>query len=144
MTRPADERKVTGAELPEALDDVWDIPASSPGLEALVLLAREDAPLSGEEEAGLKESLRATPLPIPPGMNGPIWLEDGQEVTFRTGDRSARGGVAADDNTLIRGIPSPTPRKSDDPILRLRALLGERVKPLGGFSQAVLFPNMGG
>ncbi len=42
--RPADERKVSGAELPEIFDDILEIPASPPGLETLVLLAREYSP----------------------------------------------------------------------------------------------------
>ena len=48
------------------------------------------------------------------------------------------------EDDLSRGIPSPKTRKSDDPVLRIRALLNEKVKPLGSYSQAVLFPNQGG
>ena len=43
--RPAEEQKVTDAELPEIITDILEIPASPPGLETLVLLAREDSPL---------------------------------------------------------------------------------------------------
>jgi hypothetical protein len=40
--------------------------------------------------------------------------------------------------------PSVTTRKSDDPVLRIRRLLSEKVQPLGDYWQAVVFPNEGG
>ena len=51
--RPAEERKVTGVELPEIIDETFQIPPSFPGLETLVLLARDDLPLPREDEARL-------------------------------------------------------------------------------------------
>ncbi len=140
--RPAEERKVSGAELPEIFDDIWEIPASPPGLETLVLLAREDLPLPREDEAKLAQGLTGTPVPFPSDLNKAIWIEDGEEVVFErsSGPKRDRAG----DDVLIRGIPSPKTRKSDDPVLRIRALLKEKVKPLGSYSQAVLFPNQGG
>ncbi len=140
--RPAEEQKVTGAELPKILDDVWEIPASPPGLETLVLLAREDSPLPHEDEARLAQGLSGPPVPMPPNSKKAVWIEDGEEVTFEptAGLRKDRTG----DEPSIRSIPSPTSRKSDDPVLRIRALLREKVQPLGGYSQAVVFPNHGG
>jgi len=141
--RPAEERKVTGAELPEIVDQILEIPASPPGLETLVLLAREDSPLPRADEAKLAEGLSGVPIPLPVATNKAVWIEDGEEVVFDpTG--GAKRDPGGDDAALTRGIPSPEARKSDDPVLRIRALLGERVKPLGSYSQAVLFPNQGG
>jgi hypothetical protein len=31
-----------------------------------------------------------------------------------------------------------------DPVLRIRAILNDKLQSLGSYSQAVLFPNMGG
>jgi serine/threonine protein kinase len=140
--RPAEEKKVTGAELPEILDDVLEIPASPPGLDTLVLLAREDSPLPREDESKLAQGLSGMAIPMPSDLTKAIWVEDGEEVIFEpaAGPKRHRAG----DEALTRGIPSPKARKSDDPVLRIRALLNEKVKPLGNFSQAVLFPNRGG
>jgi serine/threonine protein kinase len=140
--RPAEERKVTGAELPEIFDDVLEIPTSPPGLETLVLLAREISPLPREDEVKLAQSLSGMPVPMPSELSKAIWIEDGEEVVF--GTAAGLGKVRAGDEALTRGIPSPKARKSDDPVLRIRALLNEKVKPLGSYSQAVLFPNQGG
>ncbi len=143
--RPAEEQKVTGAELPQLLDEVLEIPASPPGLETLVLLAREDSPLPREDEIKLAQGLTGTPVSLPSDLTKltkAIWIEDGEEVVFERNPRSKTGAAGAD--AVPRSIPSPTARKSDDPVLRIRALLNEKVKPLGSFSQAVLFPNQGG
>jgi hypothetical protein len=139
--RPAEERKVTGVELPEVADDVLTVPRSPSGLETLVLLAREDSPLPREDEVRLAQSLAGSPVPMPAGMSAAIWLEDGQEVVFgptHVPTKENRG-----ENDLIRGIPSPKTRKSDDPVLRIRAILSNKLQPLGNYSQAVLFPNEG-
>jgi serine/threonine protein kinase len=139
LTRPTDERRVTGAELPEVADDVWTMPTSAPGLETLVLLAREDSPLPREDESKLAEGLSISPVALPVEMKGAVWLEDGQEVIFNPG----HGGRELGGEPLSRGIPSPTPRKSDDPVLRIRAILSDRIQPLCSYSQAVLFPSEG-
>jgi hypothetical protein len=64
-----------------------------------------------------------------PSLDTAVWIENGREVTLDPHDRAA---------------PSPKTRKSDDPVLRLRRLLRDKVQPLGDYSQAVLFPNQGG
>ncbi len=134
--RPAEEQKVTGAELPEIITDILEIPASPPGLETLVLLARDDSPLPREDEAKLAQGLSGTPVPLPADVTKAIWIEDGEEVTFEP--------TAGLKDAVPRSMPSPTTRKSNDSVLRIRALLKEKVKPLGSYSQAVLFPNEGG
>jgi Protein kinase domain/Domain of unknown function (DUF4384) len=141
-TRPADEQTVTGVELPEIVDRVLTIPHSAPGLETLVLLAREDSPLPREDESRLAQGLAGSAVPMPPGMREAIWLEDGQEVVFGEARGTTKGGHGEED--LSRGVPSPTTRKSDDPVLRIRAFLNDKLQPLGSYNQAVLFPNIGG
>jgi serine/threonine protein kinase len=140
--RPAEEEMVKAAELPEIFDEVLEIPASTPGLETLVLLARADSPLPREDEDALAEGLSGAAASLPPGTNKAIWIEDGAEVVFEpaAGSQNARGG----EEPLSRGVPSAPPRKSDDPVLRIRAILSSKLKPLGSYSQAVLFPNNGG
>jgi hypothetical protein len=140
-TRPADEQKVTRIELPEIVDQTLEIPASSPGLETLVLLAREDTPLPRDAEAKLSEGLADSPVAMPLGMSQAIWLEDGLEVVFEP--PHGPGGKGRGTADLSRGIPSPHTRKSDDSVLRMRAILGSQLQPLGSYSQAVLFPNVG-
>jgi serine/threonine protein kinase len=140
-TRPAQERKVKAAELPEIVDDIMEIPHSPPGLETLVLLAREDSPLPRDEEAKLVQAQAGPPVPMPEGMNEAVWIEDGQEVAFQ---RSRAHNSASGEEPLGRGIPSPKTRKTEDPVLRIRAILSNKLQPLGSYSQAVLFPNVGG
>jgi hypothetical protein len=43
-----------------------------------------------------------------------------------------------------RTMPSAKTRKSDDPVLRIRRVLSEKVQPVGDYWQAVVFPNEGG
>jgi predicted Ser/Thr protein kinase len=141
-TRPAQERKVKGVDVPEIVDAILTIPPGSPGIETLALLARQDSPLPRDAEARLAQVLAGSPVAMPPGMSQAIWLEDGQEVVFRPADGST-SGPRGEDN-LSRGIPSPKSRPSDDPVLRIRAMLGSKLQPFGTYSQAVLFPNSGG
>jgi predicted Ser/Thr protein kinase len=140
--RPAHERKVTATELPDIIDKVWEIPASPPGLETLVLLAREDSPLPREEDSKLAAGLSGTLVSLSPKMKKAVWIEDGEEVVFDTAGGSKK--EQGNNGLLTRGIPSKEARKSDDAVLGIRRLLQEKVQPLGSYSQAVLFPNDGG
>ncbi len=132
---------MTGAELPDYVDDVWTMPASPSGLETLVLLAREDTPLPREDVSRLAETLTGSPVALPAGMREAIWLEDGQEVVFgpSRGLKKAERG----EEDLSRGIPSPKARKSDDPVLRIREILRDKLQGSASYSLAVLFPNEG-
>jgi hypothetical protein len=140
--RPLDERRVKDAELPEIFDEVLDIPVSPPGMETLVLLAREETPLPRGDEDKLAQVLAGASMSTPLDLDKPIWIEDGEEVAFEPSGLA--GKDRSGDDALTRGIPSPKTRKSDDPVLRIRQLVNEKVKPLGSYSQAVLFPNQGG
>jgi hypothetical protein len=72
--------------------------------------------------AGLRAQSRAS-------LDRAVWIENGREVILDSHDRAA---------------PSTKTRKSDDPVLRFRRLLQDKVQPLGDYTQAILFPNEGG
>ncbi len=127
--RPAHELKTDHLDLPPQAEKAWAIPAGDPGLETVVLLAREQSALPTDRDADLAKLLAGLPAPSRQSLETAVWIENGREVTLDEQNRTA---------------PSAKTRKSDDPVLRLRRLLREKVQPLGDYSQAVLFPNHGG
>jgi serine/threonine protein kinase len=129
--RPDHEDKVEVIELPEVITDTWELPPSAPGLETLVLLAREDSPLPRDADSTLERELAGPRTTwLPDGKNEAIWLENGQ--AFRL-----------DDQGNSREMPGLATRKSDDPVLRIRRLLKERISTLGSYHRAVIVPNQG-
>jgi hypothetical protein len=125
--RPAQQAKTDRLDLPTPEDQAWEIPPGEPGLETVVLLAREQSPLP--RDVDLAKLLRGSPAPPRVSLDTAVWIENGREVILDRQDRAA---------------PSSKTRKSDDPVLRLRRRMQETVQPLGDFSQAILFPNQGG
>jgi hypothetical protein len=125
--RPAPEDKTDRLDLPTPSDKAWEIPPGAPGLEAVVLLAREQSPLP--RDLDLAKLLSGSPAPARLTLATAVWIENGREVILDQQDRAA---------------PSPKTRTSDDPVLRLRRLLQKQVQPLGDYYQAILFPNQGG
>jgi hypothetical protein len=73
--------------------------------------------------------LAGMPTEPRPNLNTAVWIENGREVTLDLHNRAA---------------PSTKARKSDDPVLRIRRMLQDKVHPLGDYNQTVLFPNRGG
>ena len=128
--RPAQEQKIKSVVLPAKTDQAWMIPAGSPGIETLVLVAREQSVLAraGREEsceAGVElAGLRTSSL-----IKEAVRLENGREITLDLHDRSA---------------PSTKTRRSDDPVLRIRRLLSDQVQPLGDYCHALIFPSAAG
>jgi hypothetical protein len=125
--RPAQEVKTDRLDLPPKTDTAWEIPPGEPGLEAVVLMARAECPLP--RDVDLAKLLAGPPAPRRPSLEKAVWIENGREVSLDSHDRAA---------------PSTRTRKSDDPVLRFRRLLQDKVQPLGDYSQTVLFPNEGG
>jgi hypothetical protein len=125
--RPAQEDKTDRLDLPPPSGKAWEIPPGNPGLETVVLLAREQSPLPLDVD--LVRLLGGSPTPPRLTLDTAVWIENGREVILDPQGRAA---------------PSPKTRTSNDPVLRMRRLLQEKVQPLGDFSQAVLFPNQGG
>ncbi len=127
--RPAEEQKRDRLDLPPDANKAWEIPASKPGIETLLLLVREDSPLPREDEEKLAKLLAGARVSSETLIKEAVWVENGREVTINSHDRAA---------------PSSKTRKSDDPVLRIRRLLQEKVQPLGEYHQAIVFPNQGG
>jgi hypothetical protein len=125
--RPAQEVKTNRLDLPQPSDKAWEIPAGDPGLEAVVLLAREDSPLPRDMD--LAKLLSGLLAQSGPTLDNAVWIENGREVILDQQNRTA---------------PSLKTRKSNDPVLRMRRLLHEKVQPLADYSQAVIFPNQAG
>jgi hypothetical protein len=124
--RPAEEVKKDRLNLPEKADQAWEVPAGSAGFETIVLLAREESPLP--RDVDLSKLATGLPAQARPGLDAAVWIENGREVTLDSQNRAA---------------PSSKTRESDDPVLRIRRILRDKVQPLGDYSQAVLFPNRG-
>jgi Domain of unknown function (DUF4384) len=127
--RPADEVKTDRLDLPPKKDQAWEIPTGARGLETVVLLARETRPLPRDGDAELAKGLTVPAAQPRRALYTAVWIENGREVVLDPQNRAA---------------PTSTTRKSDDPVLRLRRLLQNKVQPLGDYNQAVIFPNQGG
>ena len=127
--RPEREEKRDRLDLPDRPDKAWKIPIGSPGNETLLLLVREESPLPRGDEEKLAKLFADPQVSCSVLIKEAVWLENGREITLDKQDRAS---------------PSPKTRKSDDPVLRIRKLLSDKVQPLGDFWQAVVFPNEGG
>ncbi len=127
--RPPAERKRDRLDLPQDADKAWEIPAGKPGNETLLFLVREESPLPPKDEEMIRELLSGSHILKEPLLKEAVWVENGREVTIDRHDRAA---------------PSSKTRKSDDPVLRIRRLLQEKVQPLGDYCQAIVFACQGG
>jgi hypothetical protein len=108
--------------------DIAPLSGGPPGIEALLLLARE-APLTAAENSEVMRIL-ARPLSRRP-MTGvetelAIWLEDGERVT----DEPTRAPILS------------KARSSGDPEVQVRGVM-KRLQPLFPYTRAVCFGNQG-
>ena len=60
-TRPDREEKRDRFDLPAAADKAWKIPTGSPGIKTLLLLVREESPLSHRDEEKLAKLWKPMP-----------------------------------------------------------------------------------
>ncbi len=127
--RPEREEKIDRLDRPAKADEAWEIPTGSPGIETLLLLVREESPLPRRDEEKLAKLFSDTRISSSVLIKEAVWLENGREITLDKQDRAS---------------PSTKSRKSDDPVLRIRRLLSDKVQPLGDYWQALVFPNEGG
>ena len=96
--RPAREEPVRKLRRPEALDEFYQLPADTPGMVTLVLLARETPlPLDVDPRAELgalrpqkEQDLRAT-----------VWFENGEAVQDEPGRRAMRFDVTRRDDPVL-------------------------------------------
>jgi Domain of unknown function (DUF4384) len=126
---PEREQKRDRLDLPPNADQAWVIPTGSPGIETLLLLVREQSPLPRRDEEALAKVLADARVASSVLIKEAVWLENGREITLDSRDRT---------------MPSAKTRKSDDPVLRIRRVLNEKVRPVGDYWQAVVFANEGG
>jgi serine/threonine protein kinase len=130
--RPDHEAKVESLEVPEVIDETMPLPPSAPGLETLVLLAREHSPLPRDADTTLERDLAGPQTTwLPEGMHTAVWLENDREFSL-------------DDQGNERTAPGPKTRHSDDVVLRIRELLRKKLPVLGEYHLAVIVPNQGG
>jgi hypothetical protein len=127
--RPAEEHRLAYLDLPAKADHAWEIPAGRPGIETLLLLVREESPLPRKNEETLAKLLAGARVPTEVLIKEAVWLENGREITI---------------DLRNRAVPSLKTRKSGDPVLAIRRLFSEKIRPLGDYYQAIIFPNRGG
>ena len=105
------------------------MPYETQEIAAPMLLVRESYPLPRKDEETIARLVAQASLATSVVTKKAVWVENGREVTIDRRDRAA---------------PSSKTRKSDDPVLDIRRLLQEKVKPLGDYHMAIVFPNQGG
>jgi Domain of unknown function (DUF4384) len=127
--RPAEEAKHDRLDLPPNAKDAWEIPAGKPGNETLLMLVRDKSPLPRKDEESLAKLLAGSRIKVETLIKEAVWVENGREITIDREDRT---------------VPSKKTRPSDDPVLGIRRLLQEKVRPLGDYYQAIVFPDQGG
>jgi hypothetical protein len=137
--RPTQEAKTDRLDLPQRSHTAWEIPARDPGLEAVVLLAREDSPLP--RDVDLAKLLSGSLAQSRPTLDKPVWIENGRAVIL---DPQVLAAPSPKNRESERTAPISKTRQSNDPVLGMRRLLHEKVQPLGDYSQAVIFPNQAG
>jgi hypothetical protein len=127
--RPEREKKFDRLDLPAEASQAWEIPTGNPGIETLLLLVREESPLPQREQEKLTMLFSDGSASSSVLTKEAVWLENGREINLDSQDRA---------------LPSTKSRKSDDPVLRIRRQLSDKVQPLGDYWQALVFPNAGG
>jgi hypothetical protein len=126
--RPAEEKR-TRLHLPEdPLKDAAPLEAGPSGIEAVLLLAR-DEPLGAAEVSRLRELFKNKPptAKFDP-LRGPVWL--GREVRF--GDDHDRGRPNSDQSGAVA-----------DPVQRVRSLVENELKGLAEEVRGVCYPFAG-
>jgi predicted Ser/Thr protein kinase len=122
--RPAEEQPVDRLSLPAEADVGWPVTADAPGMETLVLLAREEPLPAGVDLRTLLADLPRQALKDP---RAAVWFENGSVVR----DEAERGANFFDAQAI------------DDPVLRTQRLLQEKLQPYSAYSRAVSFANQG-
>jgi hypothetical protein len=121
--RPAEERPAARLRRPEALDLFYQVKKGTPGMETLVLLARE-TPLP--REVDLRAELGRLPRPAAQELKATAWFENGAPV------RNRRGREGFFDVT-----------RRQDPVLLTQQRIREKLKDHFSYVLAVSFANQG-
>jgi hypothetical protein len=121
--RPAAERPVARLRRPEALDQFYKVAKGAPGMETLVLLARE-TPLSPDVD--LRAELGPLPRTAVRELRATAWFENGEPV------RNRRGREGHFDVT-----------QRQDPVLLTQQRIREKLTHHFSYVLAVSFANQG-
>jgi len=122
--RPAKTERTTGhVSLPEEIDVGWPVDGG-PGMETVVLLAR-DQPLP--HDLDLRAMLSGLPKQRLQDDHALVWLDQGELSTNRT-----------------RAPKYFDPAQLDDPVLKTQKLISQRLKSYFPLIRAVSFANKGG
>jgi hypothetical protein len=121
--RPAAERPVARLRRPEALDEFYKVSKGTPGMETLVLLARE-TPLPPDVD--LRAELGPLPRPAVQELRATAWFENGEPV------RNRRGREGHFDVT-----------RREDPVLLTQQRIREKMNDHFSYVLAVSFANQG-
>jgi hypothetical protein len=124
--RPSGELPARHLALPEKPDEGWPMQPGAPGMETLLLLARE-TPLEGTLD--LNRLLSGLPRQAAQTSQALVWFVNGELITG-SGD----------------GLRAPKffdPQQIDDPVLKTQRLVAERLKPHFELIRAVSFANRG-
>jgi hypothetical protein len=125
-TRPAEERPVTELELPPTATSGYKITGDQPGMETLILVARAERLTLTDLEVRSWFIWLPPPRPFQDPESA-VWFENGRIVTGDAGRRT-RGF----EETAI-----------NDPVLRVQAVLKERIGPHADCTAAVSFARLG-
>jgi hypothetical protein len=126
-TRPAEEKPVRDISLPKTKIKGYELSGDQKGMETLLLLARE------------------TPLPLDDAALQKLFAGIGPQQPIQ----DQRSAVWFENGKVVEGDPH---RKRDyfdtevglnDPVLRLQALIEERLQPRASFTSAVSFARLG-
>ncbi len=124
-SRPAQESVRNVLSLPEAADTTWGFTGGKEGMETFLLLARP-TPLEADDET-VRGWFQGFPPQRPvPNARSAVWFDNGRMVE--------------DDPRRTRAHYEERP--VDDPLLRLRGLMG-RLQPHAAFTTAVSFAKRG-
>ena len=121
-SKPVPEPRVAQVSLPDPIDEGWPI-AGGPGMETLVMLARDQPLNPGVPMKDFFAALGAQPIQNARSL---VWLDEGEVPREKT-----------------RAPQFFEPKKLDDPLLRSQRVLSDRLKPLFPLIRAVSFANKG-
>lgn len=135
------EHAVTHLSLPESVTHGWPIKKGRPGMETLLLLAREKPLPPGVSLQGLLTGLPQAPVKDRRTL---VWFDDWSLVE---GAKAREAIVKSSDTIAASGDRGPqffTEIDVKDSVLQIQKLLKERLEGHFSMMRAVSFANQGG
>jgi hypothetical protein len=122
--RPAVEQPASRLRRPAAPDEFYEVPKGTPGMETLLLLARETAL---PETIDLRAELGPLPRQREQDLRAAVWFENGEVVHHEPPRRGMRFDA----------------KKIDDPVLQTQQRIRTKLQPYFSYTRAVSFANQG-